>query len=97
MKKKKKIEIWFSACVPKTIIRYSPWDTESHIFFVIEGHFLPLTPSPSPSNISQYQNFEKKKKPSGDVIILNLCNKKDIQMMYAYSDMECARHNFSSF
>ena len=66
-------------------------------FFVIEGHFLPLTPSPSPSNISQYQNFEKKKKPSGDVIILNLCNKKDIQMMYAYSDMECARHNFSSF
>ena len=37
------------------------------------------------------------KKASGDVIILNLCNKKHNQMMYAYSDMECDRHNFLSF
>ena len=29
---------------------------------------------------------------SGDVIILNLCNKKYDHMMYAYSDMECDRH-----
>ena len=43
------------------------------------------------------QNFEKMKKASGDVIILNLCNKKHDQMMYAYSDMECNRHNFLSF
>ena len=34
------------------------------------------------------KNFEKKKKASGDVIILNLCNKKHNQMMYALSDME---------
>ena len=27
-------------------------------------------------------------KASGDVIIVNLCNKKHDQMMYAYSDME---------
>ena len=38
------------------------------------------------------------KKESGDVIILNLCNKKRDHMMYVYSDMECSsRHNFLSF
>ena len=38
------------------------------------------------------------KKAFGDVIILNLCNKKHDHMMYAYSDMECLhRHNFLSF
>ena len=35
------------------------------IFFVILGHFM-----------AENQNFEKMKKASGDVIILNLCNKK---------------------
>ena len=29
------------------------------------------------------------KKAPGDVIILNLSNKKHNNMMYAYSDMEC--------
>ena len=33
------------------------------------------------------------KKISGDVIILNLCNKKHDHVMYGYSDMECNRHN----
>ena len=37
------------------------------------------------------------KKASADVITLNLCNKKHGHMMYAYSDMECDRHNFLSF
>ena len=38
------------------------------------------------------------KKAFGYVITLNLCNKKDDHMMYAYSDMECSdRHNFLSF
>ena len=32
------------------------------------------------------------KKASEDVIILNLCNKKHDQMMYAYSDTEFNRH-----
>ena len=36
------------------------------IFFVILG----------PPNNPENQNFEKMKKASGDVIILNLCNKK---------------------
>ena len=36
-------------------------------------------------------------KKIGDVIIVNLCNKKHDHMMYAYSDMECDRYNFLSF
>ena len=64
-------------------------------FLVIFGHFLPLF-SPLPNN-PENQNFEKMKKASGDVIILNLCNKKHNQMMYAYSDMECERYKFLSF
>ena len=55
--------------------------------------FLPLLPAPnSPEN----QDFEKTKKVSGDIIILNLCNKKHDHMMYAYLGMEYA-DNFLSF
>ena len=52
-------------------------------FWVI---FCPLTPLLT----------TQKNKVSADVIILNLCNKKHDQMVYAYSDMECNRHNFLS-
>ena len=55
-----------------------------------------LSSSPFP-NTPENQNFKKKKKASGDVIILKLCNKKHNQMMYAYSNMECDRHNFLPF
>ena len=97
--KKKLLEISsFYTCVPKTTII---WGTVPQFFFynfflVIMGHFLPFT-LPIPPNNPENQNFEKMKKASGDVIILNLCNKKHDQMMYAYSDMECNRHNFLSF
>ena len=40
---------------------------------------------------TQKSEFWKNEKASGDVIILNLCNKKHNQMMCAYSDMECDR------
>ena len=43
------------------------------------------------------QNFEKIKKVSGDVIILQMSTKNHYHMMYASSDMECNRHNFMSF
>ena len=36
-------------------------------------------------------------KKIGDVIILNLYNKKHDHMMYGYSDIECDRYNFLSF
>ena len=42
----------------------------------------------------QNQNFEKMKKAAGDVIILNLCNKRHNHMMHNYSDMECDRQFF---
>ena len=64
-------------------------------FLVIFGHFLPLF-SPLPNN-PENQNFEKMKKASGDVIILNLSNNKHNHMMYAYSDMECNRQFFFNF
>ena len=51
----------------------------------IFGHFGPLFAlySFTPPNNPKNQNFEKMKEAPGDVIILNLCNKKH-QMMYAY-------------
>ena len=71
-------------------MRYSSWDTEWDIIFC---HFRPFFAllTPSPSNNPKNQNFEKMKKASGDVIVLNLSNKKHDHMMYAYSDMECDR------
>ena len=51
-------------------------------FFVILDHFLPFYPQP-PNN-PENQNFEKTKKTTGDVIILNLYKKKHNHMMYAY-------------
>ena len=45
--------------------------------------FCPLTPPPPThpiiSNNPENENFEKMKKASGDVIILNLCNKNTIK------------------
>ena len=61
----------FYTCAPKSTII---WDTVPEIQSktVILGDFLPFTPPPSPNNL----NFEKMKKASGDVIILNFCSKK---------------------
>ena len=77
-------------------MRWGFWDTElDRIFLSCWAIFCPLT-SP-PFNNLENQNFEKTKKASGDVIILNLCNKKHDHMNYANSDMECDRHKFSSY
>ena len=96
--KKKVLEISsFYTCVLKTTIIWGKvpeiWsETE---FFCHFGSFFALFP-PSPNN-PENQNFEKMRKASGDIIILRLCNKKHDHMMYAYSDMDCDRHNFFSF
>ena len=51
-----------------------------------------------PPNNPENQNFEEMKKAFGDVIILNLYNKKHDHLMYAYSDLKCSlRHDFLSF
>ena len=86
------LEISLYTCTKKhNDMRYSSWDTKCDKIFCHFGHFLPCYPLP-PNN-PENQNFEKMKKTSGDVIILNLHNKKHDYMIYAYSDMECDRHN----
>ena len=73
--------------------RYTKWDRLFCHFGPLLCDFNPLLPN-NPEN----QNFEEIKKAFGDVIILNLCNKKHDHMIYAYSDMECLhRHIFLSF
>ena len=73
-------------------VRYSFWDSEWDKFFL--SFWAIFGPLPTPTNNPENLNFEKMKKESGDVIILNLCNKKHNQMMYAHSDIDCNRYNF---
>ena len=47
-------------------------------FFVILGHFLLFDPPNNPKN----QDFEKKLKKPGDIIILHVCTTNDYHMMY---------------
>ena len=75
-------------------MKYSSWDPEIQSETVILDHFWLIAPPSISLNNPENQNFEKMKKASRDVIILNLCNKKYDHMMYACSDMECDRHNF---
>ena len=78
-------------------MRWSSWDTERQNFWSFWAIFYPFNPpSPSPNNPDN-QNFEKIKKAPGDVITLDLCNKKHDHMMYAYSDMEGNRQFIHSF
>ena len=74
---------------------YGSWDMEHHReFFVILDRFLPFVFYPmNPEN----QNFEKMKKTSEDLIILQMCTINDSHMMYHSRDMECNRQNFLSF
>ena len=60
--------------------------------FVILDHFLPFSP---PNNLKN-QNFDKMKKPSGD-IILHRYTINDNHVMYCSWDTECDKHNFLSF
>ena len=92
---KKLLEISsFYTCVTKTnhmrhSSSYTEWD---RIFCHFGPFFARLPPRP---NKPENQTFEKMKKKttSGDVIILNLFNKKHDHMKYTYPDMECDRHN----
>ena len=98
-KKKKMLEISpFYTCAPKNYshMKYNSWDTELELILPFWAIFCPFIRLPTPPN-PENQHFEKMKKASGDVIILNLCNKKHDHMMYIYSYMGCNRHNFLSF
>ena len=97
--KPKKSEFWknekklldiFYTWVPKTTIIWGTYpEIRNEMIFFHFRPFFTLYPSPPLPYNPENQNFEKMKKASGDVIILNLCNKKHNHMMYAYSDMEC--------
>ena len=62
----------------------------THNFLSFWAIFCPFLPNQTT------QKTKILKKAFGDVIILNLCNKKHNHMMYPYSDMECDRHSFLS-
>ena len=78
-------------------IWYISWDTEwDNLFFLnLPLPPPPLPPPPTPPLTTNKKKFlkkckkkkknAKKKKTSGDVIMLNLCYKKQDQMMYSYS------------
>ena len=75
-------DVWF--------LRYEVWQTE---FFVIWDRLLPFYPPNNPKN----QNFEKMKKPPGDIITLHMCTINDNHMMYGSWDMKHDRQNVLSF
>ena len=62
----------------------------THNFLSFWAIFCPFLPNQTT------QKTKILKKAFGDVINLNLCNKKHNHMMYPYSDMECDRHSFLS-
>ena len=67
-------------------VRYWAQQTK---FFVILDYYLPFYPPNNPKN----QNFEKLKKMSGDIIILNRCNKNHDHMLYCSLNMTLNRCN----
>ena len=96
LKKWKKLRVIssFYTCVTKiSIIWYIVLEIRSETeFFVILGHFLPYYFS----NDQENQNFQKRKKLPGDVILLHMCAINDDHMMYGSWDMEHDRF-FLSF
>ena len=64
-------------------------------FVVILNHFLPF-PTPTKKNLKN-QNFEKMRKTSGDIIILQMSIINDNHMIYGSWDMEGDGQNFCHF
>ena len=75
---------------------YVSWNMESNRqkFFLILDHFLHFYP---PNTPKKSKSWKKKKKPSGDIIILHMCTINDSHMMYGSWDMEWNGQNFLSF
>ena len=68
---------------------YGWWDMESD-----RQNFLSFWTVFFPTNNPQNQTFEKIKKTTGDIIILQICTINDNHMMYESSDMERDGQNF---
>ena len=70
---------------------YCSWDIRQDRVFCHSGPFFALWPT---AKHSENQNFEKLKKPLGDITILHMCPSNDNHMMYCSWDMECDRQYF---
>ena len=71
-------------------MKYSSWDTEWDKFFLsFWTLFCPLKP--------RKPKFWKNEKKDLEISPFWTCATKNNQMMYAYSDVECNRHNFCHF
>ena len=76
-KNEKKLLDIFHTWIPQTTIIWGTFpEIRNEIIFFHFGSFFSLYPSPPLPYNPENQNFKKMKKASGDVIILNLCNKK---------------------
>ena len=73
---------------------YGSWDIKykGHGFLSFWASFCPLTLLTT----QKIKNFEKIKKPPGD-IILHLCTTKDNHMMYSSWDIKCNRQNTQQY
>ena len=67
-------DVWF--------LRYGVRQT--YFFLILDYFFALLLLPPPPPNNPENQNFEKMKKPPGDIIILQMCTIHDIHMMYGF-------------
>ena len=95
MKKILKI-LSFYICIPQMMIIWclvpEIWSTTGKFFYYF-GLFFALFPL----NNSENQNFEKIKKVTIDIIILQMCTINENDMIYGSWDVEPDRLNFFSF
>ena len=77
---------------------YGSWDTEwdRQNFLSFWTAFCPFTQPCHPLDLEN-QHFEKIKKTSANIIILQMCTINDSYMMYGPWDKECNGQNFLSF
>ena len=89
------IVIFQTCTIDDSHMMHGSWDMECNRqnIFVILDCFLHFTPLTTPKN----QNFEKLKKPPGDIIISHMFTINDNHIMYGSWDTKCARQNFLSF
>ena len=70
------------------------------IFFCFLDRFSSFYPPPPPAPFPmdpENQNFEKMKKPPGDIITLHMCTINDNHIMYGFWDIEYDRQNVLLF
>ena len=62
------------------------WSSTDRMFLPLCAIFCPFT-SPPPTNSQKNKTLKKRKKTSGDIIILHNCTKNHDHMLYCFWDM----------